>query len=218
VNKQSWLTLIGSAVLVAGVPCRAVAQANVSKQADYDAFKRTILAARYAHDPRLTHPLQGKPASVANLGLQSHERQADPAANAAAKSGEFVTFDAPGAGAGVDDGTYAFSINPAGTIAGWYIDANFVFHGFLRARDGTVTTIDPLDSVFTQIWSINPAGTLTGDYCDTIACHGFLWTAHGAGTGFVEGPLAWSINPAGQVAGFYSDANRVNHGFLWKKQ
>ena len=56
-------------------------------------------------------------------------------------------------------------------------------HGFVRAKDGTVTLLD----------------------------------APGAGTGFVEGTLAWSINPAGQVAGFYSDANRVNHGFLWKK-
>jgi hypothetical protein len=29
------------------------------------------------------------------------------------------------------------AINPAGAITGYYYDANQVYHGFLRARDGT---------------------------------------------------------------------------------
>jgi hypothetical protein len=29
-------------------------------------------------------------------------------------------------------GTTPFAINPAGEIAGWYYDANFVVQGFLR--------------------------------------------------------------------------------------
>jgi hypothetical protein len=33
-------------------------------------------------------------------------------------------------------------INPAGTITGFYVDTNTVYHGFLRARDGTITTFD----------------------------------------------------------------------------
>ena len=34
-------------------------------------------------------------------------------------------------------------MNPEGVIAGYYYDANFAAHGFLRAKDGTITTFDP---------------------------------------------------------------------------
>jgi len=37
-------------------------------------------------------------------------------------------FDAPGA-----TSTVPQSINPAGAITGYYSDANFVYHGFLRS-------------------------------------------------------------------------------------
>ena len=43
-----------------------------------------------------------------------------------------TTFDAPGAGTGPFQGTFPLSINPAGVIAGTYIDSGFVAHGFLR--------------------------------------------------------------------------------------
>jgi hypothetical protein len=76
------------------------------------------------------------------VGLQLYAQQADIDAAAAAKAragrealthapidfqapkavGTFITFDAPGAGTG---------INPAGVIMGLYIDANNVYHGFL---------------------------------------------------------------------------------------
>jgi len=46
----------------------------------------------------------------------------------------FTTFDAPGAGAGFFQGTFVNSMNPAGTIAGFYTDANYVVHGFLRSK------------------------------------------------------------------------------------
>ncbi len=95
-------------------------------------------------------------------GLQVYAQQPDLGAAAAAKAaareasshgasnasdpvGTFITFDAPGA---VD--TFPSSINPAGAITGLIIDANFVFHGFLRARDGVFTTFDPPGSTFQQ--------------------------------------------------------------------
>src|SRR5215831_6897646 len=53
-----------------------------------------------------------------------------------------ITFDAPGAGSGAGQGTTAFSINPAGAIAGRYIDAGDAFHGFLRTPEGAITTFD----------------------------------------------------------------------------
>ena len=56
--------------------------------------------------------------------------------------GAIITFDAPGAGTGPQQGTLAYAINQAGTIAGYYFDSNPVTHGFLRAPDGSFTTFD----------------------------------------------------------------------------
>jgi hypothetical protein len=63
-----------------------------------------------------------------------------------------------------------------------------LIHGFLRARDGTITTIDApgagflgsnfLGSLFPL--SINPAGVITGSYSDANnVIHGFLRIPHG---------------------------------------
>src|SRR5437762_3035556 len=55
----------------------------------------------------------------------------------AANTATITTFDPPGA-----TRTIALSINPAGAITGYYVDASSGFHGFLRAPDGTITTFD----------------------------------------------------------------------------
>jgi hypothetical protein len=79
-------------------------------------------------------------------GSQSYAQQPDIDAGAAAKAatglkplthdpidspgpkaiGTFITFDAPGAGTGILQGTYPSSINPEGEITGTYYDINFV--------------------------------------------------------------------------------------------
>jgi hypothetical protein len=46
-------------------------------------------------------------------------------------SGSVTTFEAPGAGKGMMQGTVSFSINPAGAVAGTYIDSSYVYHGFV---------------------------------------------------------------------------------------
>src|SRR4029077_3352248 len=71
----------------------------------------------------------------------------------------FITFDVPGSNL-----TLPGAINPVGAITGLYGDANFVFHGFVRARDGTITTFDPAGSTFTEPIAINAAGAITGFY------------------------------------------------------
>src|SRR5215472_943601 len=53
-----------------------------------------------------------------------------------------ITFDAPGAGTGPGQGTQGLAINQGGVIEGSYVDASNVFHGFLRAVEGTITTFD----------------------------------------------------------------------------
>ena len=49
-----------------------------------------------------------------------------------APDGAITTFDVPGAGTGPFQGTFPFINNPAGAIAGYYTDGNYVNHGFLR--------------------------------------------------------------------------------------
>ena len=47
---------------------------------------------------------------------------------------QIITFDAPGAGTGAFQGTLPYGINPEGAIAGYYVDASNVAHGFLRKK------------------------------------------------------------------------------------
>ena len=120
--------------------------------------------------------------------------------------------------------TFPASINPAGAITGFYSDASFVNHGFLRGADGTITTFDPSGSTSTMPAGINPEGDIVGSYTDANAVsHGFLRTedgtitsfdAPGAGTGLFQGTNATSINPAGTITGYYADASYANHGFV----
>src|SRR5438046_9958185 len=53
-----------------------------------------------------------------------------------------TTFDAPGAGTGPLQGTYATNIAPSGPIVGFSGDANNVRHGFVRSQDGSFTIFD----------------------------------------------------------------------------
>jgi hypothetical protein len=79
----------------------------------------------------------------------------------------FTRFEAPGAGTGHDQGTSTFSINAAGTIAGYYLDASDVFHGFVRAASGTITSFDApgagtAENQGTATNAINTAGDIAG--------------------------------------------------------
>src|SRR5438034_143759 len=100
-----------------------------------------------------------------------------------APDGTITTFDAPNAGTGPGQGTIVFSVdclNPAGAISATSLDANNVFHGVLRAPDGTMTTFDapgagtgPFQGTLT--FGINQAGTIEGDYVDpSDVTHGFV--------------------------------------------
>lgn len=147
-----------------------------------------------------------------------------------APDGSIITFDVPfagGAGTGSLPGTSAYNINPAGVIAGFYTDVNFVFHGFVRAPDGTIATFDApgagttpgLGTFTAQFNGINPAGAVTGNYSDASGVnHGYLRAPDGAITVF-DVPGAGNanpggINPAGTIVGNYMDASGVNHGFV----
>ena len=141
-----------------------------------------------------------------------------------AADGTITTFDAPGAGTSSGQGTIPYGtgiIDPAGAITGHYVDSSGVYHGFLRAPDGTITGFDPAGSLLTEPLSINQAG-ITGFYCDAINCPGFLRAPDGSMTTFdvpgdVNGTQPNGINPAGAITGLYFDASAAGHGFLRAK-
>jgi hypothetical protein len=142
-----------------------------------------------------------------------------------ARDGTFTTFDAPGVSSIeapiYNPGGPPPGINPAGAIAGTYVDASGE-HGFLRAKNGAVTTIDVPGAFFTEGLAINPSGTVVGDFCNQTTCFtGFIRASDGSFT-TIDIPGACSgqtipldINPAGVVIGTVPDAScRVLHAYV----
>jgi hypothetical protein len=113
-----------------------------------------------------------------------------------------VAFDAPGAGTGAFQGTYALGINAAGAIAGEFADASGMTHGFLRAPDGTITTIDApgVGTGDTVAVSINSSGAITGRYFDATGEHGFLRDFDGTFT-TIDPPGSISTSAAASTSG-----------------
>jgi hypothetical protein len=143
------------------------------------------------------------------------------------------TFEAPGAGTGLYQGTGCpgcnLGVNHLGEIAGTYTDANYVFHGFLRSREGKFTNFDATGAGYDSFQGtgcfsdcpvgLNDSGVITGSYWDSNNMqHGYLPTPEGAFV-TVDPPDSVdtqpeSINDSGAVVGYYLDANSVYHGFL----
>ena len=93
-----------------------------------------------------------------------------------------IPFDAPGAGTMSGQGTFPQQNTAAGTIVGFYVDANNVSHGFVRDKDGTTTPIDVPGAGTgagqgTFALSINPSGEAIGFYIDSNdVSHGYVLT------------------------------------------
>ena len=126
--------------------------------------------------------------------------------------GSIITFDAPGAGTGFRQGTTATSINAAGVITGYYVDASNFYHGFVRSPSGVFTVFDASGpGTGTLANGINDYGAVTGYYIDTYGLdHGFVRSPSGGITTFdappvsgTSGTYAFSINDAGAVTGLY---------------
>ena len=86
-----------------------------------------------------------------------------------------TVFDAPGAGTGPRPGHLSFNspqlINPNGAITGYYTDSAGVSHGFLRDKNGVITTFDAPGAGTgagqgTLSFAISPDGEITGFYFD----------------------------------------------------
>lgn len=128
-----------------------------------------------------------------------------------------------------------YSVNDPGAAVGYYEDAAGVFHGFLRATDGTLTTVDVPSAATTPgtapcvstpvagtvILGINNAGYLSGHYWDaSYNEHGFLMTPKG---NFVpiDVPGAYQTSAGGlndyvEVTGHYTDSSCNDYGYVAK--
>ena len=155
---------------------------------------------------------------------------------ATARAQTNIAFDAPGAGTSAGQGTFAYTINPSGTITGFTRDTNFVRHAFLRDKKGNFTIFDAPGAGTsagqgTRAYGINAAGTITGWYNeDTGPAHGYVRTAGGTFTQFDapdegtgdfnttgQGTFSFTegvINNPGGSTGTYVDSNGANHGFV----
>ena len=110
-----------------------------------------------------------------------------------ARDGTITTYDGPGAGTGFDQGTFPAiqdGINSAGAITGSIWDASDVFHGFVRAPNGTITAFDVPGAgtgAFqgTLPGGINDEGAIDGSYSDAgDVNHGFVRAPNGTITAF----------------------------------
>lgn len=133
----------------------------------------------------------------------------------------------PAAGTGAWQGTEPWYINLEGVVSGYYLDGNSVFHGFLRAPDGRITTFDApnagtIPGSGTGALGINRWGAITGNFTDNnYNTHGFVRAPDGTFTTF-DAPNAYqpyctcpeAINDRGEVVGFYYDQSAMLHGFL----
>jgi hypothetical protein len=153
------------------------------------------------------------------------------------REGKLTSFEVPGAGIGPYQGTgspgSSVPVNQFGAIAGYYIDASNVVHGYLRSPWGEFTTFDVPNEGSQGIGcyndcsvGLNDWGAITGYYLDANnVYHGFVrdpwgkvtsFDAPGANTspGSYSGTFPVSINDEGAITGYYLDANNVNHAFL----
>src|ERR1700722_4210532 len=149
---------------------------------------------------------------------------------ASAKEPHIISFDAPGADTtpGSYNGTFATGMNNFGTVTGYYVDANDVYHGFLRNPDGNFPTFeapgaDTTAGSFngTSPTSINDLGAITGSYTDANGFnHGFLRSPEGKFTTFEVtgaggyGSFPIALNLEGAIVGYYTDPSVDFHAFL----
>jgi hypothetical protein len=128
----------------------------------------------------------------------------------------FVPIDAPGAGTGQGQGTFPIAINSSGVIVGYFTDGSGVEHGFIRAADGTFTTVDDPPGTYTQITAINSLGLAAGNGTNDL---GFVrYRSGNLGPLPVAGAkcvIPVAMNDVGQIAGIACRDFPIERGFLW---
>ena len=112
----------------------------------------------------------------------------------------------------------ATGVNNSGTVAGFYVDASNINHGYLISGT-TFTTLDVPGSTFTQALGLNNLGQVVGQFNDAAGnAHGFIDTNGQFQT--IDFPNGLStavngINDKGQIVGFFaSQVTDSTNGFV----
>jgi probable HAF family extracellular repeat protein len=147
------------------------------------------------------------------------------------RSGDYDSFDA--AAGDPDRVTTPWDANDRGAIAGTYAVGSAAdpdsarFHGFVRSRDGSISTVDVPGASITGANAINNRGAVVGTFVDADGdSHGFLLNRGtltpidppGAAADAYPGTAqvqATDINDLGQIVGVYPDAKGTFHGFAY---
>ena len=138
------------------------------------------------------------------------------AASPKARAFTFTEINVPGALL-----TTAEGINADHDITGVYMDANFVFHGYVLV-DGEFTDIDVPGAEFTNPLGINDSGDIVGAFgSNGVATRGFLLKDGMFTTIEFPGSLetvAGDINTKGEIVGEWVDELGIQHGFVRSPQ
>ena len=131
-----------------------------------------------------------------------------------------ITFDAPGAGTGVEQGMYAYGINSSGAITGFYVDSSRIGHAYVRTPDGAFAAIKIAHSSESFAVGINASGVVTGEFfVSGFGGIGYSRTAKGAispiqARGF-DNLQVLSIDDAGTITGTCGNVDgNMTHGFV----
>ncbi len=118
--------------------------------------------------------------------------------------------------------TYGDFVNAAGTVVGSYIDADGMFHGFIRNPDGSFTTIDlpempNLEFLFvntiTDFGAVGFRAKVENDILRSyiLMPDGTLYEIRIPGSVIT---VVRNVNQDGSIVGYYDLADRRRHGFL----
>ena len=118
--------------------------------------------------------------------------------------------------------TYGDFVNAAGAVVGSYIDADGMFHGFIRNPDGSFTTIDlpempNLEFLFVNtITDFGAVGFRAKAANDILRSYilmpdGTLYEVRIPGSVIT---VVRNVNQDGSVVGYYDSADGRRHGFL----
>jgi len=134
-------------------------------------------------------------------------------------TGSQVVLLDPAGPLGTGRQSWAFSINDAGDIAGVFIDAAGVNHGYVRRTSGALEVIDFPGASGTQAFGVNSRGSVIGIYFDVDGnLHAFT-LRHGVfQPADLPGALQtypFSINDTEEIAGEYvKTADTLGFGYL----
>ncbi len=127
----------------------------------------------------------------------------------------------PNAGTGAGQGTTAAAIDNAGDIAGFYVGADGVTHGFVDIG-GMFTTLDVPGETTTSLLGLNNLGEAVGFDVDSMGImHGIVCSVTTLTCVNVDDPnvppgttTLNGVNDLGQLVGFYVDGNDNTIGLL----